>query len=214
MSALKRMTNAALTSQLFVENTFERYKNFQLLLCSSELSLHGGDPPSSVSFARDASNLSLSNGYTFFAHLQLCRAYAAVGNHKNLSLEFTQCLNLRTDYPVGWMSLMIIESLHRPQNTLRLSDNGFRDSIKENEESENSWLAVYSLFCGLVSLSAQDFLRAEEFLTEACSLKATESCIFLCHGKMDCLLNCASFYKLVLFFLILVHTKCQTWQSM
>ncbi|XP_057519468.1 tetratricopeptide repeat protein SKI3 isoform X2 [Amaranthus tricolor] len=197
MSALKRMTNAALTSQLFVENTFERYKNFQLLLCSSELSLHGGDPPSSVSFARDASNLSLSNGYTFFAHLQLCRAYAAVGNHKNLSLEFTQCLNLRTDYPVGWMSLMIIESLHRPQNTLRLSDNGFRDSIKENEESENSWLAVYSLFCGLVSLSAQDFLRAEEFLTEACSLKATESCIFLCHGAVCMALgkeNCNSHY--------------------
>ncbi|RVW51175.1 Tetratricopeptide repeat protein SKI3 [Vitis vinifera] len=35
---------------------------------------------------------------------------------------------------------------------------------------------------GLISVQNQDFLCAEEFLAQACSLSDTESCIFLCHG--------------------------------
>lgn len=184
LNVLKRMTSAALTSQLFLNNTFERYKRFQLLLCSSEFSLLGGDMASCVSLAREASNLSLSDAYTFFAHLQLCRAHAAKDDHTSLDEELTQCLKLRTDYPIGWISLKIIESRHRPQNLSPFSDSGFIDSIKEIKESENSWLAVYYLFCGLVSQWGQNFLRAEEFLAEACSLVATESCYFLCHGAV------------------------------
>ncbi|XP_021867566.2 tetratricopeptide repeat protein SKI3 [Spinacia oleracea] len=184
LDVLKRMTSAALTSQLFLNNTFERYKRFQLLLCSSELSLLDGDTSCCVSLARDASNLSLSDFYTFFAHLQLCRAHAVEDNHTRLDEEFTQCLKLRTDYPIGWISLKMIESRHKPQNGSTPSDSGFRDSIKEMKGSESSWLAVYSLFCGLVSQWSQDFPRAEEFLAEACSLEATESCFFLCHGAV------------------------------
>ncbi|XP_021717803.1 tetratricopeptide repeat protein SKI3-like isoform X1 [Chenopodium quinoa] len=184
LNVLKRMTSVAVTSQLSLNKTFERYKRFQLLLCSSELNLLGGDMSSSVSLARDASNLSLSDANTFFAHLQLCRAHAAEDNQTSLNVEFTKCLKLKTNYPIGWISLKIIESRHRPQDGSTFLDSGFRDSIKEIKESENSWLAVYKLFCGLASQWAQDFLRAEEFLAEACSLAPTESCFFLCHGAI------------------------------
>ncbi|KMT19386.1 hypothetical protein BVRB_1g013820 [Beta vulgaris subsp. vulgaris] len=184
VNMLKRMTSEALASQLFLKNKFDRYKRFQLLLCSSELSLLGGDKSGCVSFARDASNLLLSDSYAFFAHLQLCRAHAAEDNHTSLNEEFTQCLKLRTDYPVGWISLKIIESRHIPQNGSTSSDLGFRDSIKKIKESENLWLAIDSLFCGLISQQAQHLQRAEKLLAEACSSAATESCFFLCHGAV------------------------------
>lgn len=184
MSVLKRMTSAALANQLPLNNTFERYKRFQLLLCSSEFSLLGGNMSSCVSLARDAANLLLSDAYTFFAHLQLCRVHAAEDDHTSLNEEFTQCLKLRTDYPIGWINLKIIETRHRSQSGSTLSDLGFRESIKESNESKNSWLAVYSLFCGLISQWGQDFLHAEEFIADACSLATTESCFFLCHGAI------------------------------
>ncbi|KAL2895169.1 Tetratricopeptide repeat protein SKI3 [Bienertia sinuspersici] len=184
MSVLKRMTSAALTNELLFNNRCESYKRFQLLLCSSELSLLGGDTSSCVSLAREASNLFLADTYTFFAHLQLCRAHVAEDNHTSLIEELNQCLKLKTDYPIGWISLMIIESRHRLQSGSTFSDSGFRNSIKESKKLENSWLAVYNLFCGLVFQRAQDFLRAEEFIAKACSLAATESCFFLCHGAI------------------------------
>lgn len=191
VNMLKRMTSEALASQLFLKNKFDRYKRFQLLLCSSELSLLGGDKSGCVSFARDASNLLLSDSYAFFAHLQLCRAHAAEDNHTSLNEEFTQCLKLRTDYPVGWISLKIIESRHIPQNGSTSSDLGFRDSIKKIKESENLWLAIDSLFCGLISQQAQHLQRAEKLLAEACSSAATESCFFLCHGIRKLVAFCA-----------------------
>uniref|UniRef100_A0A7C9E7T7 UDP-N-acetylglucosamine--peptide N-acetylglucosaminyltransferase SPINDLY n=1 Tax=Opuntia streptacantha TaxID=393608 RepID=A0A7C9E7T7_OPUST len=184
IKVLKRMTSSALSKQLTLKDTFNEYKRFQLLLCSSEISLLDGDIGSCISYAKDASNCLLSDFYTFFAHLQLCRAHAAEDDHMSLSKEFMQCLKLRTDDPLGWLSLKFIESRYKPQDGLSISDSGFRDCIEESKESWKSWLALYNLFCGLISLWAQDFLHAEEFLAEACSLEASESCIFLCHGAL------------------------------
>lgn len=185
INVLKRMISSALSKQLTLkENTFNEYKRFQLLLCSSEISLRGGDIGSCISYAKDASSCLLSDVYTFFAHLQLCRAHATEDNHISLSEEFMQCVKLRTDYPLGWISLKFIESRYKPEDGLDISDSGFRDCIEDSKESWKSWLALYNLFCGLISLWAQDFLHAEEFLAEACSLEASESCLFLCHGAI------------------------------
>lgn len=185
VNVLKRMTLVALTSLLCSkEDEVDKYKRFQLLLCSSEISLLGGDTISCVSYAKDASKLLLSNVYTFFAHLQLCRAHAAADNHLSLTEEFMQCLKLRTDIPIGWISLKFIESRYKLQNGINVTDSGFRESVKESNESWNSWMPVYNLFCGLIAHWAQDFPQAERLLAEACSSAASGSCFFLCHGAI------------------------------
>ncbi|KAL9238058.1 hypothetical protein vseg_012534 [Gypsophila vaccaria] len=181
-NVLKRMISTALINQLSLETIFDRYMRFQLLLCSSEICLLEGDVSGCVSYAKEASNLSLPDACIFSAHLQLCRAHAAEDNYTSLSEEFLQCLKLKSHHPIGWISLKIIESQYRPQNGLATSDSGFRDGIVDSNGSWNTWLAVYNFICGLISQQAQDFQRAEEFLAEACSLAASESCFFLCHG--------------------------------
>ncbi|KAK9740332.1 hypothetical protein RND81_03G027300 [Saponaria officinalis] len=190
INVLKRMISTALINPLCLENLFDRYRRFQLLLCSSEICLRAGDVSGCVSYAKEASNLSLPDACIFSAHLQLCRAHAAEDNHTSLSEEYMQCLKLKSQHPVGWISLKLIESRYRPQNVLTASDSGFRDGIIESNGSWNTWLAVYNFFCGLISQQAQDFQRAEEFLAEACSLAASESCFFLCHG-----VNCMDLAK-------------------
>ncbi|XP_074263980.1 tetratricopeptide repeat protein SKI3 [Silene latifolia] len=182
INVVKRMISTALINQLCLENIFNRYMKFQLLLCSSELTLRDGDIPGCISYAKEASTLSLPDGYTFFAHLQLCRAHIAENNHTGLSEEFMECLKLKTHHPIGWITLKTIESRNRPQNSVSYLDSGFRDGVIESKGSWNSWWAVYNFLCGLISQEAQNFKPAEEFLAEACSLVTSESCFFLCHG--------------------------------
>ncbi|GMH17265.1 hypothetical protein Nepgr_019106 [Nepenthes gracilis] len=180
---LKRMIFSSLSGQIYLEeSTYHRYRKFQLLLCASEINLQCQDIISCVSCAKDASQILLPDSYIFFAHLQLCRAHAANKNYVNLEEEYVKCLQLQTDYPIGWMSLKLIESRYNLHFDLNSSDLGFRESLMESEGSWNMWMAMYNLFRGLISAWAQDFLHAEEFISEACSLAVAESCLFLCHG--------------------------------
>ncbi|GAB2271736.1 hypothetical protein Dimus_006566 [Dionaea muscipula] len=186
LTLLKRLIDSALSSS---DRSSSRYQKFQLLLAASEVSLCGGDVTSCVSYARDASGIQLPGYYLFFSHLQLCRAHAAEGNYMKLKEEYTRCLKLGTDYPVGWICLRFVESRYNVHVESMSSDLGFRDCVdyyySEEGGSRSMWMAVYHLFLGLISSWARDLLRAEEFVAEACSLAAgAESCFFLCHGAI------------------------------
>ncbi|KAK8580743.1 hypothetical protein V6N12_070998 [Hibiscus sabdariffa] len=135
-----------------------------------------------IDLAKDASVLFLPDGYQFFGHLLLCRAYAAEGNLKNSKEEYQRCLELKTDFHVCWLCLKVMESRYLEQTISNIFDLAFEEGSKGRNDSWNMWMAVYSLVMGMICIWNQDFLSAEEFLGQPCSLTSAESCIFLCHG--------------------------------
>lgn len=180
---IERLNFVAISNHLYLKkDTCCQYQKFQLLLCASEISLQGGDHLGCVNHAENASTLLLPDCYLFFAHLQLCRAYVAKDDFKNLRKEYIKCLELKTDYCIGWLCLKFMDSHHELQNDLSISELNFKECSKERKSSCNKWMALFDLLQGLISVQNQDFLCAEEFLAQACSLSDTESCIFLCHG--------------------------------
>lgn len=180
----ERLIPSALSDRFYSDRDVSwQYQKSQLLLCGAELSLQCGDHIGCINQAKNASLLSLPNGYLFYAHLMLCRAYAAENNLRKLQEEYVRCLDLRSDCHVGWMCLKFIESRYQ----LRCDSNSLLElSIEEcfkEGSSWNMWMAVFNLVQGLISLWDEDFLDAEEFFSQACSLAGSESCLFLCHGN-------------------------------
>ncbi|XP_041022054.1 tetratricopeptide repeat protein SKI3 isoform X4 [Juglans microcarpa x Juglans regia] len=178
---LERLISVALSSGLY-SKTDMSYRNYQLLLCASEISLQIGNKISCINHAKTASVLLLPDAYLFFSHLQLCRAYAAEGDIRNLQKEYTRCLELKTDYQIGWICLKFMESRYDMETDSNILELSFRDSSKERNYSWNMWMAIFNMVWGLISIWNQDFLSAEEFLDQACSLAGTESCFVFCHG--------------------------------
>lgn len=160
-----------------------QYREFQLLLCASEVSLQGGDLIGCINHANCASELLLPDNYLFFANLQLCRAYAAQGDYPNLQKKIMRCLELKTDYPIAWVCLKFVESQYELQTDLNLSQLCLDNCSKEMINSSHKWVGVFSLVQGLASWT-KDPLLAENLLAQACSLAGTESCIFACHGAI------------------------------
>ncbi|KAI8015612.1 Tetratricopeptide repeat protein SKI3 [Camellia lanceoleosa] len=180
---LRRLINVALSCQLYSKkDKSSQYHMSQLLLCASEISLQGGDHIGCINYAKNATGLLLSDNYLFFAHLQLCRAYAAEGKLSSLHEEYIRCLELKTDYPIGWICLKFIESQYGLQTELNLLELCFENCSKEIKSSLNVWMAVFSLAQGLIAIWTKDFLHAEELLARPCSLAGAESCLFFCHG--------------------------------
>lgn len=178
---LKQLMSVALPSEVY-SKTDNCYQKFQLLLCASEISLHGGNKTGCIDHAKNASKLLLPDAYLFFSHLQLCRAYAVEGDIINLQKEYIRCLELKTDYHIGWICLKFVESQYHVQTDLNILDLCFKECSTERDYSWNMWMAIFNLVFGLISIWNQDFLSAEEFLAQACSLAGAESCLFLCHG--------------------------------
>lgn len=178
---LERLISVALSSELY-SMTDMSYQKFQLLLCASEISLQSGNKIGCINHARNASVLLLPDTYLFFSHLQLCRAHAAEGDIINLQKEYIKCLELKTDYHIGWMCLKFMESQYDVQTDSNILELSFKESSKERNSSWSMWMAIFNLAWGLISMWNQDFLSAEEFLAQACSLAGSESCLFLCHG--------------------------------
>lgn len=172
----------AISSELY-SMTDMSYRKFQLLLCASEISLQIGNKISCINHAKTASVLLLPDAYLFFSHLQLCRAYAAEGDIRNLQKEYTRCLELKTDFQIGWICLKFMESRYDIETDLNILELSFRDSSKERNHSWNMWMAIFNMVWGLISIWNRDFLSAEEFLAQACSLAGTESCFLFCHGN-------------------------------
>lgn len=179
---LERLISVALSDQLHLKR--DQYQKFQLLLCSSEICLQGKDYTGCISHARNASEIPLPDSYLFFAHLLLCRAYAAKGNFSSLNEEFTRCLELKTSYHIGWIGLKYMELQYNIQNVSPKIELNFEECSKEIKYSWHMWIAVYNLVQGLIALWSQDYLQAEEYLSQACSFASDESCIFLCHGAI------------------------------
>ncbi|KAL8088263.1 tetratricopeptide repeat protein SKI3 isoform X1 [Apium graveolens] len=179
---LERLISVALSDDLHSKE--DQYQKFQLLLCFSEICLQGKDYTRCITHAKNASEISLPDSYLFFAHLLLCRAYAAKGNFSSLNAEFTRCLELKTNYHIGWVGLKCMESRYRLQNVSPKIELNFEECSEEIKYSWHMWMAVYNLVQGLIAIWSQDFLQAEEFLSQACSFASDESCIFLCHGAI------------------------------
>lgn len=186
---LERLMSVALSNQLYSrESMSSQYQKFQLLLCASEICLQSGNQVDCVKHAKIASSLLLPGNYLFFGHLLLCRAYAAEDDYINLQQEYMRCLELKTNYHIGWICLKIIESQYNVQVDSNISELSFKECTREWKNSWNMWIAVFNLALGLISLWNQDYFSAEESLAEAGSLTSSESCISLCHGiyKLVC----------------------------
>ncbi|PSR99466.1 Tetratricopeptide repeat protein, partial [Actinidia chinensis var. chinensis] len=182
---LRRLINVALSNQSYSKkDASSQYQMFQILLCASEISLQSGDRIGCINYAKSASEISIPDNYLFFAHLQLCRAYAAEDKVSSLHEEYIRCLELRTDCPIGWICLKIIECQYELQTDSNLLQLCLENCSKEIKNSKNMWMAVFSLVHSLIAIWTKDFLCAEELLAQACLLAGTDSCLFLCHGAV------------------------------
>ncbi|KAL0283123.1 UNVERIFIED_CONTAM: Tetratricopeptide repeat protein SKI3, partial [Sesamum radiatum] len=156
---LERLTAVALHNQFYSSTDVScQYQSFQLLLCAAELSL--------------------------FAHLLLCRAYATEDDIISISKEYRQCLELGTDFHIGWISLKFIESRYQLGDDSTILPLCFEDCCKDIKLSWNMWMALFNMVQGLIAIWFGDFVAAEESLTQASSLADGESCILLCHGAI------------------------------
>ncbi|XP_027149171.1 tetratricopeptide repeat protein SKI3 isoform X2 [Coffea eugenioides] len=165
------------------ESSYE-YQRFQLLLCAAEVCLQFGNHIGCVRHAKSASELLLPDDSLFYAHILLCRAYAAQDNFVDMRKEYTRCLELKTDYPIGWVCLKIIDCQYKLQTDGTFLAVGFEECSRDVKKSWNMWMAVGDLVHGLVAIQTKDLLAAEKFLAQACSLAGDESCLFLCHGTI------------------------------
>ncbi|GKE02418.1 hypothetical protein Tco_1390401 [Tanacetum coccineum] len=87
-TTLYRLTRVALSDE------YRHYQKFQLLLCASEISLQSRDHIGYINHAKNASKLSVPDGYLFFVHLMLCHPYVTDDNRAFLREEYTRYLNL------------------------------------------------------------------------------------------------------------------------
>lgn len=198
---LKRLIVVALCDEFYSGKEAScQYQKFQLYLSASEILLQRGNIIGSINHIKDASALLLPDNYQFFGHLLLCRAYAAQGNFKNCKEEYDRCLELKTDFHVGWICLKLMESQYELQTVSNVVELAFKEGLEGRNSSWNMWMAVYSLVMGMVCIWNQDFLSAEEFLGQACSLANDESCIFLCHGIHLLMVSLYSFISCILVF--------------
>ncbi|KAF8014969.1 hypothetical protein BT93_H0690 [Corymbia citriodora subsp. variegata] len=180
---LKRLICVALSNELYARTgTCYPYRKFQLLLSASELCFQEGSQVECITHATDASRLVLPNGYLFFAHLLLSRAYAVAGDLKSSHKEYERCLDLGTNFHIGWVCLKFMEAHYEMQIDKSKIDLRFYECLKERENSDVMWKAIFNLARGLISLQNHDFPSAEDFLEQACSSMDSESGTSLCFG--------------------------------
>lgn len=184
---VERLTDVALSNQIFsIKDVLRQYQNFQLLLCAAEVNLQQGNNSECFRLVRSALGCSVHSSYLFFAHLLLCRAYAAEDDIASLSKEYRYCLELGTDSHIGWIFLKFIESRYGLQEDSTIIPLKFEDCSKDIKISWNMWTALFSLVQGLISIWFGDFVAAEEFFVQAFSAADGQSCFFLCHGMSSC----------------------------
>ncbi|KAK9147526.1 hypothetical protein Scep_006283 [Stephania cephalantha] len=180
----KRLIYIALSNEIYKEDLSYQYKKFQLLLCASEMNLQGRDQIGCHDCAIEASALSLPDAILFFVHLLLCRIYAALENFQKLQEEYMNCIQLKTNHPMGWICLKFLECRYQLQNSSDIVDINFEECLKKNCNSSNMWTAIFKLVQSQSYIWNQDFLVAEETLSKGCLCSGAESCLFLCHGVM------------------------------
>ncbi|KAJ4965925.1 hypothetical protein NE237_017774 [Protea cynaroides] len=184
-ATLERLLSAALLDEAHLKkDVSHQYQKFQLLLCASEISFQGGDLFGCINHAMNASLLLLPDGLLFFAHLLLCRVYAVQEDFSRLQDEYKKCLQLKTDYQIGWLCLKILVSRYKLQIESDAIDLKFEECFKESESTSNMWMAIFDLVRGQISIRDQDYLSAQEAFARACSLAGADGCVLLCHGAI------------------------------
>lgn len=181
--ALNRLCSVAQSNGVYNRTgTSWQYKNFQLLLCASEVFLQEGDLLQCINAAKKACELHVPDRYLFFAHLLLSRCYAVGCDIVNSRKDYERCLELGTDLHIGWLCLKLMESHNQElpdSNTIGLR---FEECLKLRVNSNTMWEAIFNFTRGLISMWHKDFLSAADFLQLSGSLLDSDSCIFLCHG--------------------------------
>lgn len=194
---LKRLVCTALSNEIYYSKKSQsyEYQRFQLLLCASEISLQGGDYLGCISHAQNALRLSVRDSILFFAHLQLCRAHVSQEDLSSMKDEYMKCLQLKSDYPIAWISLKLIESRYKQHIHLNAIDSHFEACLKESGSSWNTWTAIFDLVRGQSFIWEEDFVLAEKALAHGISMGTADSCLYLCHGINHC---CGLFYYFVM----------------
>ncbi|KAK4753087.1 hypothetical protein SAY87_021885 [Trapa incisa] len=182
-ASIRRLISIALSIKSYPEaDKSGEYQRFLLVLCASEMSFVGGNQVECIKHVTEASEFLLPNNYLFFAHLQLSRAFALEGDMEKFQREFLRCLELGTDFPIGWISLKLMQLLYSAINDSSILDLSFDGCLKKKEGTHKMWAAVSALLEGLVSLQSSDFTSAEQLLERACCTMDSESCSLLCYA--------------------------------
>lgn len=192
----ERLTSIAFSNQFqSIKDVLVQYQTFQLLLCAAEVCLQQGYSSECFRLVRSALGSSVQSCSLFFAHLLLCRAYAAEDDIISLNKEYRRCLELRTDSHIGWICLKFIESRYNLQDDYTIIPLNFEYCSKDIKLSWHMWIALFNMVQGLIANWAGDLVSAEESFSQACSLADGESCLFLCHGILMNLLYALYFQR-------------------
>ncbi|KAM0941484.1 putative tetratricopeptide-like helical domain superfamily [Dioscorea sansibarensis] len=184
-TTLKRLLVAALSQETYLKESGQyQYQKFLLLLCASEISLQLGDHIGCFNWTKTALGLAPSNSDLFFAHLQLCRAYAAQDDLPSVRNEYTRCLQLKTANLIGWISLKYLESRYKLQENSSAVDINFESCIALKMNSKDIWGAIFNLVCAQGFVHDQDLFHAEGTLMRVCAEENADSCLLLFHGAV------------------------------
>lgn len=180
---LKRLIFTALSNEIYAGTSkFCVYQKFQLLLCLSEICMQSGDYFDCVKHATNASTLLVSKSALFFAHLQLCRSYAAVKDMQKLGVEYIKCLHLKTVYEIGWVSLSYLDYRYKLQENFSHIDFSYEQFFLKKESHSSMWTAVFYLVLCQRYVWDIDFIHAEQALRHANLIAIADKCLLLCHG--------------------------------
>ncbi|TVU31784.1 hypothetical protein EJB05_23485 [Eragrostis curvula] len=165
------------------ENKVVQYEIFLLLLLSSEASLQSYDYDNSIARAKEALRTTTSSrADTFFAHLQLCRAYAVQGDLLNSRNEYMKCLQNHTNTEIGWVMLKHMESVCSLEGSSDEIEKCLRDCVERNGSDPLKWASLFNLACAQCFIWDEDFASAEKALVQACAEGDTDSCILFLSG--------------------------------
>ncbi|KAL0347956.1 UNVERIFIED_CONTAM: Tetratricopeptide repeat protein SKI3 [Sesamum angustifolium] len=119
-----------------------------------------------------------------FSHICYYAVHATEDDIISISKEYRQCLELGTDFHIGWISLKFIESRYRLGDDSTMLPLCFENCCKDIKLSWNMWMGLFNMVQGLIAIWFGDFVVAEESFTQASSLADGESCVLLCHGAI------------------------------
>jgi len=174
---------------------------FLLLLLSSEICLQSLDYENCIAQAKEALRMTASSCVdTFFAHLQLCRAYAVQGDLLNSRNEYMNCLKKHTNTEMGWVMLKHLESACSLEASSDEIYKNLRECIKRNGSDMSKWMSLFNLACAQCFIGDENFASAEEALAQACAEGDPDSCILFLNGNLlsshVAHLNCNWFSKI------------------
>lgn len=177
------MLKDALSNESYLEKNKQcQYEKFILLLSASEISLQSRDFLECISRAKEALGVNPLNTEPFFAHLQLCRAYALQGNISNLRDEYANCLRISTTNEIGWVMLKYLEPSCQLEDSSDAIVVNLQKCIERKGNSSNYWVGLLYLACAQCFVWAEDYVSAEQALAQACAEVDADSCLLLCHG--------------------------------